>query len=270
MKSKPIIIFNLIAFSLTWVIAFWIYYLLNNQQISTVQQQVYHSFGALGPTIGAFLTAYLFYGKTGVSKLVNKIVSPKKLPSSSLLICVSPLLLFIVGLFAFRVFKGEWYNFKLFIDTNWNSLSNTLIWFLPLISYAIFEEIGWRGFLLPHFQKRYDAWLSTIYLTIIWGLWHLPFFFYRFEFSVFISIGFFFGLFVGAIILTSLYNSSRGSLLFVILFHLLMNIFSGFDKEIIVAILSTGYIFIAIYIYKTYGRASLSSEKRTNNYFKIA
>ena len=52
------------------------------------------------------------------------------------------------------------------------------------------------------------------------------------------------------------------------LFHFLNNFCSEFDKEIIVAVLSTGFVFIAIYIYKKYGRINLSEIKRTKNYLK--
>jgi membrane protease YdiL (CAAX protease family) len=138
---------------------------------------------------------------------------------------------------------------------------------LPLFSYAILEEIGWRGFLLPHLQEHYTAWRSTLILSVIWALWHLPFFFYRFEFSLLISIGFFFGIFVGTIILTSLYNSSRGVLWPVMLFHFTNNLCSAFDKEVIVAVLSTGFVFVAIYLLRRYGRENLSDNPRLGNYF---
>lgn len=142
-----------------------------------------------------------------------------------------------------------------------------IIWLLPLMTYSILEEIGWRGFLLPHLQEKYNAWKATIFLTIIWALWHIPFLFYRFDFSPGISIGFFFGIFVGAIILTSIYNSSRGLLIPAMLFHFLNNLCSEFDKEIIVAVLSTGFVIIAVFIYKKYGQESLSETYRTQNYF---
>jgi membrane protease YdiL (CAAX protease family) len=68
-------------------------------------------------------------------------------------------------------------------------------------------------------------------LTLIWGLWHAPFFLFRFQFSLFISIGFFFGLFVGALILTFIFNQSRGSLLAAILFHFTNNLASALIKN---------------------------------------
>ena len=175
---------------------------------------------------------------------------------------LSPLFFFGLGLILHPIIKGKSYDFHLFINKHWDSSKEFLVWFLPLLTYSFFEEIGWRGFLLPRLQKRYTAFTATFYLTLIWAFWHFPFFFYRFNFSVGISIGFFFGIFVGAIILTSIYNSSKGMLIPAMLFHFLNNFCSEFDKEIIVAVLSTGFIFLAVYSYKKLGKVNLSENKK--------
>jgi len=184
------------------------------------------------------------------------------------LVMFSPVLFFILGLFIYRIIKARWFGFGAYYLNNLSTASNMIVWILPLFTYSIFEEIGWRGFLLPHFQEKYNALTSTIYLTLIWAAWHIPFFLYRFDFSIFISIGFFLGITIGAIILTSIYNSNKGLLIPVMIFHFLNNLCSEFDKEIIVAVLSTGFVFIAIHIYKTLGKLNLSEIERTKNYLK--
>jgi len=46
---------------------------------------------------------------------------------------------------------------------------------LFLIIYTgLAEELGWRGFALPHLQKTRTAEGSSWILGIAWGLWHLP------------------------------------------------------------------------------------------------
>lgn len=130
-----------------------------------------------------------------------------------------------------------------------------------------FEEIGWRGFLLPHIQEKYNAWASSAILAVIWAGWHIPFFFYRFNFSIGISIGFFFAIFIASVILTSIFNSSGGGVISVILFHFLNNLFSAFEEELILTVLSSGYMLIAFYIYRKYGKINLSNSNRMKNYF---
>jgi membrane protease YdiL (CAAX protease family) len=264
--NKKITLYSIIAFGITWTIAFGIIWLLRNKTINDNQLNFYHSFAAIGPTIAAFVTSYLFYGKQGIWKLFAKLKF--HLPNNkTILLTISPLLFFIIGLLVFKIVKSDYYNFDAFSKLNWSSFNPFIIWLLPLLTYSVFEEIGWRGFLLPHLQQNFSAWKSTIILTLIWALWHIPFFFYRFDFSLGITIGFFFGIFVGAVILTSIYNSSKGFLIPAMTFHFLNNFCSEFDKEIIVAVLSTGFVFIAFYIIKKLGTNNLSLTDRQGNYF---
>jgi membrane protease YdiL (CAAX protease family) len=38
---------------------------------------------------------------------------------------------------------------------------------------GLMEEIGWRGFLLPHLLKKFSPFIATLLLGLIWGgLWH--------------------------------------------------------------------------------------------------
>ena len=265
--KKQILTYCILAYTVTWAIAFGIYLAFKNGHLTEYQLNLYHSWAAIGPAISALVTVFLFYGTDGLKKLFHKFRC--KFPNKKgLPFVVSPLLFFVLGLLIHRVANNEWFDFEMFRNNNWFSPRAILVWVLPLFTYAILEEIGWRGFLLPHLQEKHNAWMSTIYLTIIWALWHIPFFFYRFDFSLFMSIGFLFGIFVGSVILTSIYNSSKGFLVPAILFHFINNLCSMFDKEIIVAVLSTGFVFVAIYIYRKHGILNLSGTKRTRNYLK--
>jgi len=98
---------------------------------------------------------------------------------------------------------------------------------LNLFTFGFGEEIGWRGYVLPALQSRYNAFVATLFLTIGWACWHLPAFLYRPSYSSMdLSgiIGFFISMFAGSILLTWLYNSTKGSILIVALFHTLIEI----------------------------------------------
>lgn len=91
--------------------------------------------------------------------------------------------------------------------------------------YGIGEEPGWRGWLLPRLQERHSAMGATLVLAPIWAAWHIPFFFYRFDFSGFGTVvGFFVGLLAGAFWLTFLFNSTGGSVKVVASWHVIWNI----------------------------------------------
>jgi uncharacterized protein len=45
-----------------------------------------------------------------------------------------------------------------------------------LLVVAIGEEVGWRGWMLPELQKRFNPLLSSLVLGVVWGVWHFPLF----------------------------------------------------------------------------------------------
>lgn len=49
----------------------------------------------------------------------------------------------------------------------------SMLWML-LITGALGEELGWRGFALPRLLARRSPLVSSLSLGILWGLWHLP------------------------------------------------------------------------------------------------
>ena len=94
------------------------------------------------------------------------------------------------------------------------------------------EEAGWRGFALPRLQKRFDPLLASVWLGLIWALWHLPLHvtgFYDQTFGNPIS-----GLLLRAfttipltLIFTWLYNRTRGNLLVMVCLHTAVNVSSS-------------------------------------------
>ena len=90
------------------------------------------------------------------------------------------------------------------------------------MTFGFGEEVGWRGFALPRLQARHGAFVASLLLSLGWALWHLPLFFYRPGYTQMGAAGiagWFFSLLTGAVLLTWLYNESRGSILVVALFH---------------------------------------------------
>lgn len=89
------------------------------------------------------------------------------------------------------------------------------------------EEAGWRYILQPELEKKLPFTVSTIIVSMIWWLWHLPLFFIQ---GVSQYGQNFFGFGIGVLGLTFALASIRkntGSVWLCVLFHSLVNSLSG-------------------------------------------
>ena len=98
---------------------------------------------------------------------------------------------------------------------------------LPALALALFlgpiEEFGWRGLALPLLQRRFAPLWAGLILGIIWAVWHIPaLIFNGMPQSTWDIAPFMLGIVAIAVILTQLFNSSRGSLLIAVLYHFQM------------------------------------------------
>lgn len=262
--SRQLWIFIIIAYAITWPIVLGLYFLYTQHKISLDQLNILYCFGAAGPSLAAIITTAVCYKKAGVRALLDTI-HPRLINKKAFFLSLTPLLLFSLGCFLYPLFTGTSFSFGVTkTQFNLSTHASYLAWGLPFVSYALLEELGWCGFALPHLQARYSAFTSSILLTLIWGLWHAPFFLWRFQFGIGVMFGFFFALFVGTIILTAVYNISRGSVLAAIIFHLSNNIVSAFDKQYIVAVISTGFVLIAGCLLVKYKSGNLADVSRTS------
>ena len=82
------------------------------------------------------------------------------------------------------------------------------------------EEFGWRGVAQPILQRHMAPLWAGMLIGAIWGLWHLPAFFLSGTvFADWNFLPFFVGNITLAVLVTPIFNSARGSLLWPMLFH---------------------------------------------------
>ena len=134
---------------------------------------------------------------------------------------------------------------------------------------GLFEEIGWRGFALPHLQRRYSALVSSLILGLVWSFWHFPNFpaFTPTKLAIFVPMGI-----VLSVIYTWVYNSTGGSLFAVVVLHgatiATGNLYAGGDAGgdaggwlpgVVTGLL---FVVIAVGLVWRYGAANLSWRDR--------
>jgi len=90
-----------------------------------------------------------------------------------------------------------------------------------LMFTAVFEEPGWRGFLLPRLQVRFSPLMASVLVWLPWAIWHLPLDLTRpggwsllMEFRQRVVV-----LLIFSVVITWLYNRSRDGLLSAVVFH---------------------------------------------------
>ena len=255
-KSNPKIIYIILAYGITWSIIFPLAFLYNN--LNPIIREIWHSFGPIGPTIASIIVIKYSKGRNGL-KVLNE--QCKKYRGILLLLFgLSPIIIFSISFIVENVIGTFTLN-DFIVQNNLVSVVSILLFLLPSFSYGIFEEIGWRGFLLPEFQKKYNALMSTVILTIIWWLWHIPMFFYRFE--LFFALIFMPLLMLsGSIVFTFLFNQSGGSILMVMILHVSYDLITAHNTGFAVMILSVFWIVLDIIIIFKFKVQNLSTKER--------
>ncbi|MFN7133335.1 MAG: CPBP family intramembrane glutamic endopeptidase, partial [Myxococcales bacterium] len=91
---------------------------------------------------------------------------------------------------------------------------------LLLLAGSFGEELGWRGFLLPHLQRRWTALTASLLLAGLWLVWHLPLFLVADSAQSAIPIAWYLPYVVAQSVWhTSLFNGAKGSVLPSVLLH---------------------------------------------------
>jgi uncharacterized protein len=222
-STKPLIVFFILCFGFISLLALpgiLVNYGLMELNIPLLPLII---LGSWTPNIAAFLViAYILKRKGGIRELLLR-WTMWKVSVWWYLAALSPIAAGFTGILLFRVFEPQ---ATLTIQPPG---AGFLIGFLitSLITGAMGEELGWRGFALPWLQTKFNALWASIILGIAWGLWHLPLWFTGMGYE---EISFWLFAWVGiamTIIITWICNSTRGNMLLVTIFHMSFNYGAG-------------------------------------------
>lgn len=227
-KMKKLLLFFLLSYLISWLI--WLPLILPSYGINTlpVLPKYHHYLGSFGPMLAAIIIKYFSDGNTGVKQLLKRLAQWNVGIKWYFVVLVAPVLLVLAAGAAVQFFNGQRFNMNGFATNDEFPQFGPLGYFLfNLFTFGIGEETGWRGYALPALQKKFSALTSALMLTVIWFCWHIPSFLYRPIYSqmdVSGIAGFFMSLAMGSILLTWIFNSTKGSLLLVSIFHAMVEI----------------------------------------------
>lgn len=199
----------------------------------------HHALGASGPIAAAFLVAWLEAGPAGPRDLLRRMVLFRGRLVWVAVALIGPYALLALAVAAAVVLGGESVSLAgVGRSREFPQLSPLGFLAFNVVTFGYGEEVGWRGFVLPRLQIQRSAFVATLLLTVGWAFWHTPLFFYRPGYTNMDAAGiagWFFSLLTGSILLTWLYNESRGSILVVALFHATIDVVFTSD-------VSSGYV----------------------------
>jgi membrane protease YdiL (CAAX protease family) len=263
LRRNALLAYGMLAYALSWAVEIPIALSVRGT-ISTQVPLSIHYLASLGPGLAALIVSLLTEGSRGMSRLLGGLAKWRVGWRYALFAIASPAALFVIAVLAAGLLQGSWPDLGLLGQVDYLPYLGIpralLLW---LLTFGLAEEIGWRGFALPRLQATRSAFSASVVLGVLWALWHLPAFLYR---DAYVAMGLLvvplmlFSVTVGSIVHTWLYNTTKGSLAVVVLFHGLFDFFSvsSAGGDAAPPIMTAVLVFWAVRIVNVYGTANLA------------
>jgi membrane protease YdiL (CAAX protease family) len=224
----PLVAFFILAFVGSWIV--WLPLVLAGNNLLLPSTAISPSLRFIltvlapfaGPTLAAFVMTAVIDGTAGVRALLRRYVQWRFGVLWYLVALVGPPLVLGVSIAALYGTAALPLLGEQALQIGATFLINLVV--ILLIGGILAEEPGWRGFALPRLQARYGALMGSIVLGVLWSLWHIPLILtpggvtWTGSFALFAV-----GVVALAILHTWVFNSTRASLLSVMLFHAAIN-----------------------------------------------
>ena len=184
----------------------------------------------LPSAIPAWIVSTAFSRDGGIRRTMRSLLTPRPIGWHLVALCLFPALL-LLGAIVTRIQGGALPQPRV----AGSGLSYALLVIVEF-GYAFFvgggvsEEPGWRGFLLPRLQDRFNPLVASLLIWFPWALWHAPLDFAGYAGSTFAAYlrTRVFILIPLCIIITWVYNRCGKTILSAALFHSAFNVAPDF------------------------------------------
>ena len=268
-KEHPLVVYFVMAFSISWIL--WIPLVASAHGLLAGGNafSYFHLLGSLGPLLAALIVTGIVGGTVGLRELGVRMVKWRvgliwwviALFGSAALYGLSAMLL--------RLFSGLWPDISQFGQTDeYPQIGLILFWIANIALYGFGEETGWRGFALPRLQNTHSALVASLILSAFWALWHVPLFLSlpnMMNMGIGGTVGWVLFIVTGSILLTWVYNSTRGSILILAVFHGTLDItINSPSPGALATVMGVFFTVLGVLVLLVMGPASLSrSGKQT-------
>jgi len=205
-------IFFILAYAFSWIV--WGSEIA--QQNKLLSFHIPDTFAYWGLTLAVLIVAGLAGGKAALWDLLQRIFRSRVGIQWYALALLVPLLQALIPAGIYRLFGG---NVPLGAHM---SPAGAAIYFVTFgLVVWVTEELAWRGFALPRLQAGRSALTASLILGLLWGLWHTPLFLIAGTAqSTWPYLGFVLFTVAYSVLMTWMYNHTRGSVLLASLFHI--------------------------------------------------
>lgn len=235
-KQKIATLYIVITLLLTWILQFMPMILkldISNTSVSSFDiSSLFFTIGGMLPSLIGGICVFIFYDKTNIKDFFKRCFIPNRKCAVAIFISLS---LICCESFATQMISkcmgAEPLGFeglKLIIK---NPLMLFYFLFWGLISGPLSEEFGWRGFLTDILFDKKKATRNALIIGFVWGLWHLPLFFYPaqiqyewFRISPILGIGFVVNCMTNALVYNAIYVISKRRVFAIFFLHMFENI----------------------------------------------
>ena len=211
--TKSLLPYFFITFAITWGIVG--FYIIAPDSAVTLLGEISGRHPAFflatwAPAIAALLVVLAYSGTGGVGAFLSRLALWRCSAAWATFLLVGVPAIFVAG----ALVKGSP------IGIPFSTLKAAGAAMLLMACLGPVEELGWRGVAQPILQRHMAPIWAGALIGSAWGLWHFPAFFLSGTvFSGWSFAPFFIGNVSLAIIVTPLFNASRGSILLPALFH---------------------------------------------------
>jgi membrane protease YdiL (CAAX protease family) len=223
--KHPVMSCYLLAIIISW--GYWFTLIAQGKTVAP-GSSVSHLPGLLGPALAAIMVTTYLEGIAGLKDLFSRIVRWRSAWPRGILLALSPIPVAVL-VFLILHLSGQalpsLHDFQSFPGVP-GGLPFWLFLLVVLVSNGYGEEVGWRGYMMEKWLPRYGKFGTTLCVTALWLVWHVPVFCLNQSMAALVGpmlLGWAFGLACGAFVLAYLYLLSGRSILVLALWHMTYN-----------------------------------------------
>jgi uncharacterized protein len=236
LSQRAASLFFVLAFAITWVV--WVPRALGAEWAVNLGYA-----WSYGPALAAVAAAAIV-GRSELGRLRRALTTWRIGWQWYLVILFGPMALALVESLLLTVFSDTPFSENLPSPLTEPLAATVILLLILTITDGLGEELGWRGFAIPHMLQRTTAVVASLVLGVLWAAWHLPLFWTAGASLEGSSVAVLFArLPAAAVVYTWLLQHTKGSILAAALFHGTLNLFTRppapAGTEVTAALIST-------------------------------